>query len=71
MSDPEDPVADRRAATLFSVGYGAAAPLPGFPEGGVPAPSPVVATESPDRAGMQDALLVLIFCYLRLGYSVV
>jgi len=52
-------------ATLF-LSARAEAPLPGFAEGGAPAPSPVVATESPDRAGVQDALLVLIFCYLRL-----
>ena len=65
MSDPEDPVADAAWQTLFLSAW-AEAPLPGFAEGGAPAPSPVVATESPDRAGVQDALLVLIFCYLRL-----
>jgi hypothetical protein len=62
---PEDPVADAAWQTLF-LSARAVAPHPGFAEGGAPAPSPVVATESPDRAGVQDALLVLIFCYLRL-----
>ena len=55
-----------RRRPSFLLRHGAEAPLPGFAEGGTPAPSPVVATESPDRAGVQDALLVLIFCYLRL-----